>query len=253
MNRGEMSVAPPASARPASRAPSPSCPPDVAEGSCDATPDGRREIVVELQQPKGWRRRGGLIRLLGSQVTLVAPGILREPLTVAGGLIEVAAVERGPGRRGGDHGRFAVLHRVDAARVLPFEHGIEGWAWTAGGGSLLPSLCEPADAAPNVALMFVKPLGDEEVARCFEPAWLRALADRSPLGAPSISGLLALVADPLAAEEAFRQFGVLGPLTDREIPPTMRRHLPGDKPANPRIVANEQARAQTSVAPPGMA
>ena len=80
---------------------------------------------------------------------------------------------------------------------------------------------------------------------------MRALADRSPLGSPSVPGLLIAVADVGAAEDAFRRFGVLGPVTDREVPPTMRRHLPGDKPVDPRVAVDEAARRRTSIALPG--
>lgn len=239
-----MSLPPPSTGR-AVRASVP--PPAASDGGADR----RREISLELAPGRGRRRRSGLLRLLGSELTLVQPGVLREPLVLTGGLVDVAAVERGVGRSDADHGRFPVLRRVSTTSVVPFEHGIEGWVWTARSGSALPALGEATDA-PNLALSFVRPLADEEVLRCFEPDWVRVLADRSPLGSPSVPGLLLVVSDPAAAEDAFRRFGVLGPLTDREIPPSMRRHLPGDKPANPRIATSEASRAQTSVAPPGM-
>ena len=43
-------------------------------------------------------------------------------------------------------------------------------------------------------------------------------------------------------------------LTDKEVPPTLRRHLPTDKPADPMVQGGgaDAARAATSVAPPGM-
>jgi hypothetical protein len=220
-------------------------------GSGHSEPDRRREIVLELAGG-GRRRRPGLLRLLGSQLTLTQPGVLREPLTLAGGLVAVAAVELGGRRATGEHGRFPVLNRVSPTRVLSFEHGIEGWLWTARDGSSLPVIGEAGDAPPNLALLFHRPLADEQVRSCFEPDWVRVLADRSPLASPSIPGLLLVAADPGAAEEAFRRFGVLGPVTDREIPPSMRRHLAADKPANPRIATSEAGRARTSVPPPGM-
>lgn len=238
-----MSIPPPPGARSASS--------DGSRGDTAREPDRRREICLELAPVRGRRRRSGLLRLLGSELTLVQPGVLREPLILTGGLIEVAAVERST-PRDGEHGRFPVLRRVSEASVLPFEHGIEGWVWTTRSGSALPTLGEPGDAPPNLALSFVRSLPDDEVRRCFEPDWVRFLADRSPLGSPSVPGLLLVVADPPAAEDAFRRFGVLGPVTDREIPPSMRRHLPGDRAANPRIAMTEAARERTSVAPPGM-
>ena len=77
-----------------------------------------------------------------------------------------------------------------------------------------------------------------------------ALADRSPLGVPAILGILFRVADPSAAETAFRSYGLLRPLTDREVPPTMRRALPSDRSADPTVPGRPQPRTG-SVAPPG--
>jgi hypothetical protein len=57
------------------------------------------------------------------------------------------------------------------------------------------------------------------------------------------------VAEPANAESGFRQYGLLRPLTDREVPPTMRRSLPTDRPADPSI--GQTAKPSTSVAPPG--
>jgi len=119
------------------------------------------------------------------------------------------------------------------------------------GGSGLTVLGEPEDA-PNAALLFTKPLGDDAV-ECFEPEMAQEIAARSPLGAPAIYGLLFRVADTAKAETVFRQFGLLRPLTDREVPPTLRRALPTDRKADPAlVVTGEDARAATSVAPPGL-
>ncbi|MBA2644907.1 MAG: hypothetical protein H0U80_05620 [Solirubrobacterales bacterium] len=225
-------------------------PEPAASGAEPPAGDRRREICLELPQSRGWRRRSGQLRLHGSQLTLTQPGVLRESLLLAGGRVEVAAVDRSRGTRDGAHGRFPVLQRLGPNAVLPYEQGIQGWLWTSLSGSSLPTLCDPADTPPNFALIFVKPLSDEEVIRCFEPAWVSALADRSPLGSPSVAGLLTVVADVSSAEDAFRRFGVLGPLTDREVPPTMRRHLPGDRPADVHVPVHD--RAGTSVAPPGL-
>ena len=226
-------------------------PPGPAPGAEHLVGDRRSEIRLELPQSRGWRRRSGELRLHGTELTLTQPGVLREPLVLPGGRVEVAAVDRSRSERDGDHGRFPVLQRLGSNVIVPYEQGIQGWLWTSLNGSALPTLCDPADTPPNLALIFVKPLGDEEVFRCFEPAWVTALADRSPLGSPSVAGLLTVVADVAAAEDAFRRFGVLGPLTDREVPPTMRRHLPGDRPADVHVPL--QDRGSTSVAPPGMA
>ena len=76
-------------------------------------------------------------------------------------------------------GRFPILKRLSATAVIPREQGIEGWLWTSLGGSALTVLGDPEDA-PNAALLFTKPLGDDAVA-CFEPEI--AAGDRRPLAA----------------------------------------------------------------------
>jgi hypothetical protein len=59
------------------------------------------------------------------------------------------------------------------------------------------------------------------------------------------------VTDTTKAENVFRQFGLLRPLTDREVAPTLRRALPTDVPADPLVATSEDSRSSTSVAPPG--
>ena len=224
----------------------------AAQQGADGHAAHRPELRLEVRAGRGWRRRAGELTLRGAELTLDQPGVLREPLTLAGGRVSVASIDFSAHDRSAEHGRFPVLQRLGANTVASFEHGIHGWLWTSRGGSALPTLADSADALPNLALIFVKPLDDEEVARCFEPEWVRALAARSPLGSPSVAGLLAPVTDARAAEDAFRRFGVLGPLSDREVPPTMRRHLPGDRPADPQVPVDERVRRRTSVAPPGL-
>ena len=116
--------------------------------------------------------------------------------------------------------------------MLPREQGIEGWLWTSTGGSALTLIGE---GAPTGALLFTKPLGPDQLKEAMEPSALEALAAHSPLGVPSVLGILFRVAEPANAESAFRQYGLLRPLTDREVPPTMRRSLPTDRPADPTI------------------
>ena len=68
---------------------------------------------------------------------------------------------------------------------------------------------------------------------------------------PAVPGFLFRVKEPANAETAFRAYGLLRPLTDREVPPTMRRSLPTDKPGGSD---GQRARARSpsgSVAPPG--
>lgn len=237
--------------------PPPSSPPP--EGPPASAPRTRtRQITLRLDAPevKGWRRAlsgggspasDGAIRLAGSEISFEHAGVLHRPLTIPAGLIAVATVDRGRRQAAEDEGRFAILHRVGPRAVIPAEEGVEGWLWTARSGSALPSLGE---GSPNLALVFVKPLEPELVEECFDPAFISALAARSPLGTPTVFGLLARVADAAAAESAFAELGVDRPLTDREVAPAQRRHLPSDRPANPTASFSEAPRRRTSIPPP---
>jgi hypothetical protein len=208
----------------------------------------QREYVLELEAP---RRRPAELRLSAMGASLTFEQALRSPLRVPLGTLQLGLVDPGGARPGGMAGRFPILKRLSATAVVPREQGIEGWLWTSLGGSALTVLGDPEDA-PNAALLFTKPLGDDAVA-CFEPELAQEIAARSPLGAPAIYGLLFRVADTTKAQNVFRQFGLLRPLTDREVPPTLRRALPTDRHADPVLAGGEDARAATSVAPPGLA
>jgi len=212
----------------------------------------QREYVLELEAPRSWgRRRGGAdeLRLSAMGATISFERALRTPLRVPLGTLQLGLVEPGMARAGGMTGRFPVLKRLSATSVVPREHGIEGWLWTSLGGSALTVLGDPDDA-PNAALLFTKPLDEVD---CFEPEIAQEIAARSPLGAPAVYGLLFRVADTGRAERTFRQFGLLRPLTDREVPPTLRRSLPTDRPADPVLRGTgKDDREATSVAPPGL-
>jgi hypothetical protein len=210
-----------------------------------------RDYVVELEPPKRRSRGYDAVRLSAMGASISHARSLHTPLRLPLGTLQLGLVDPGSARPGGITGRFPILKRLSATAVVPREQGIEGWLWTSLGGSALTVLGDPEDA-PNAALLFTKPLGDDAV-QCFEPAMAQEIAARSPLGAPAIYGLLFRVADSSKAETVFRQFGLLRPLTDREVAPTLRRALPTDRKADPAlIVAGEDARAATSVAPPGL-
>ena len=213
---------------------------------------GLREFVLTLEASRSWgRRKGGEDELTFSALgaTLTHDRLLRAPLQLPLGTLGHGLVDPGPARPAGTSGRFPVLKRLTATSVVPREQGIEGWLWTSAGGSALTMLGDPEDA-PNVALLFTKPLGDSAV-DCFAPEAADEIAARSPLGAPVVLGLVLRVTDTTKAENVFRRFGLLRPLTDREVPPTLRRSLPTDRPADPALRGGEDARAATSVAPPG--
>lgn len=214
--------------------------------------------VLELEAPSGGlkrlvgRRDGGRLSISGALLTIEQPGRLRAPLELAPGGIAVAAVDPGPARAEQAVGRFPVLHRLTGNRVVPREEGIEGWLWTSSGGSAYTLLGEE-DVAPNLALVFLKPLEAEVVEAVFEPVFLEDLAKRSPHGSPTVFGVLLRVARPDDARLALERVHLIRPLTDREVPPTQRRHLPTDRPANPQFGSVlDERRAKTSMPPPGM-
>ena len=88
----------------------------------------------------------------------------------------------------------------------------------------------------------------------FDPEFVTALAARSPLGNPTVLGVLLRVVSASVAENGFRRWGFQSLLTDKEVPPTQRRHLPTDTPADPIVQGrgSDAARQATSIAPPGM-
>jgi hypothetical protein len=222
-----------------------------------AAPPGetaRREFVVALEGGRSWRRRGaveGELRFDDSAAVLTCDAILRAPLRLALAQLQLGAIDPGPARPGGVSGRFPVLRRLGPNAVVPRSEGIEGWLWTSTGGSAITSLGDEEDA-PNAALLFTKPLAEEVVIRAFQPDFLDALAERSPLGVPAVLGLLFRVGETVKTETVFRRFGLLKPLTDREVPPTMRRSLPTDRPADETFAVDDRLRAATSIAPPGL-
>jgi hypothetical protein len=214
---------------------------------------GTREHVLELESPRAWGRRRGpvdLLRLSAMGASITYERALHTPLRLPLGTLQLGLVDPGAARADGMTGRFPILKRLSATAVIPREQGLEGWLWTSLNGSALTVLGDPDDA-PNAALLFTKPLGDDAVA-CFEPEAAQEIAARSPLGAPAIYGLLFRVVDTTKAENVFRAFGLLRPVTDREVPPTLRRALPTDRPADPVLAAGPEVRSETSVAPPGL-
>ena len=197
------------------------------------------------------KRGPGRISIGYQQIVVEADGQLQAQLTFAPGAIAAGGVDPGPRDSKNAIGRFAILRRLSSTAVIPREEGIEGWLWTSAGGSAYTVIGDE-DAAPNLAIVFSRPLGADAVGEAFEPSVLEELAKRSPLGSPTIFGILLRVARLEDARRALDKIDGLKPFTDREVPPTMRRHLPTDKPADPKLaVGGESSRAQTSVPPPG--
>ncbi len=214
----------------------------------------RHEHLIELESSGRWKRKKTIDFLKFSPLgmELHHSGVLVMPLTMPLGAIALATTETGPVKPMAGEGRFPVLKRISGSTVVPREEGVEGWLWTAAGGSAFPSLCDE-DEAPNVAILFAHPLGEEMINRRFLPEFAQALAARSALGSPVVYGLLMRVRDILPAERVFTKFGVAKVLTDREVGPTLRRSLPTDKPADPMVRISDRSRESHSVAPPGVA
>jgi hypothetical protein len=208
-------------------------------------PGATRSVAIAFES--GRRMAPDSLRLSPQGATLEVDSILRVPLVLTLNQLHLAQIDRGPAKVRGDAGRFPILRRLSATAVVPREQGIEGWLWTSIGGSAL-TLVE--DDAPTGALLFTKPLGPSELKDAMKPEVLEALVARSPLGVPAVPGFLFRVQDPANAETAFRAYGLLRPLTDREVPPTMRKALPTDKSADPTISGPAQG-PKGSVAPPG--
>ena len=213
----------------------------------------RHEHVIELEVSKSWRRKrtDDYLKFSPLGLEIHHGGVLLVPLTMPLGAIALACTEAGSSRPVAGEGRFPVLRRISSDAVVPREEGVDGWLWTAAGGSALPLLCDE-DQAPNVAILFSHPLGEDTINRRFVPPFAQALAARSALGSPAVYGLLLRVRDLLSAERVFTKFGVAKPLTDREVGPTLRRALPTDRSADPMVRIADSSRASHSVAPPGL-
>jgi hypothetical protein len=210
-------------------------------------PPGGAGRTQTIQLESG-RRRGphDALRLNPQGAVLEVEELFAQPLRLPLGRLQIGLVDRGSARTSGPTGRFAVLRRLSPTAVLPREEGVEGWLWTSTGGSGLTILGEDA---PDGALLFTSPLGPEVLEPVMRPEALAALAARSPLGVPAIPGLLFRCTEPGRAETAFRAYGLLRPLTDREVPPTLRRALPTDKAPDAIAIPGEGPRG--SVPPPG--
>ena len=217
------------------------------------TPEEPRHLEATIALEAGRGSRGDDRLVLDARSVMIEHGrIMRAPLRLALGLVKVAAVDPGPVTVSGQAGRFPILHRLSSTTVIPREEGIDGWLWTSTGGTALTNLGAD-DEAPNAALVFTKPLDDVLLRAAFDPEFLTALAARSALGTPAVLGVLFRVGDTGAARNAFKRWGFQDILTDREVPPVQRRHLPSDRPADPTVRRGnaDAARARTSVAPPG--
>jgi hypothetical protein len=212
----------------------------------------RQTLAPELVLALEGERDGDRLRLSADGVSFEHGRVMHSPLELPLAAVKVAAVDPGPANaQGTELGRFPVLRRLGRNTVIPRTEGIEGWLWTSTGGTALTALGGDNEA-PNVALIFTKPLEEAQLRASFDAEFVTALAARSPLGSPSVLGVLFRVAEASMAATGFRRWGFQSVLTDKEVSPTMRRHLPTDRPADPVVRGNsDAARAATSVPPPG--
>ena len=223
-----------------------------------APPPPASTVVAQLSRGGGMKRMLGggrkgehRLTLTPQEIAVEHAEMLRAPLRFAPGSVVVAVVDPGPGNLPKDvpRGRFAILRRLSPTTVIPRDQGIEGWLWTTTDGSAFTVL---TDEAPNAAFLFSPPIPAERLEPAFEPDMLEEIGKRSPLGQPALFGLLLRVADAQVLQNVLECYGLLRDVTDREVPPTQRRHLPDDKPANPAIAGGVADRAKTSMPPPGM-
>jgi hypothetical protein len=207
-----------------------------------------QELVLALEG----KRAGDRLTLTADGIAFEHGRVMHSPLELPLAAIKVAAVDPGPAKAETQQlGRFPILRRLGPDRVIPRTEGIEGWLWTSTGGTALTSLGDEKEA-PNVALVFTKPLVEAQLRAAFDGQFVTALAARSPLGSPTVLGVLFRVAEAHAAQTAFRRWGFQSVLTDKEVPPTLRRRLPTDRPADPVVRgSSDAARTATSVPPPG--
>src|SRR4051795_5675770 len=107
-----------------------STPPPQPSSSAPAPADpARHEHVLELDAGgKGWKRRRStdFLKLSPAGMELHHGGMLREPLVMPLAAIAVAAAEPGGARAPASEGRFPILRRLTATKVVPREEGVEG-------------------------------------------------------------------------------------------------------------------------------
>jgi hypothetical protein len=230
----------------------------LGEAQPESEPQRRPPTVVDLEAPSGFKRLLGgrgenRISISGTDIWIEHSTLLKAPLRIPPAIVSAAAVDPGPPGppRGEAIGRFPILRRLGPGRVIPRTEGIEGWLWTSTGGSAFTVIGDD-DVAPNLALVFLTPLQGETLESSLEKKFLEDVAKRSALGEPALFGVLVRLTLVEPVRNALNRLNLLDDLTDREIAPAQRRHLPTDKPADPSVGPSDTRRAQSSVPPPGM-
>ena len=214
----------------------------------------RHEHMIELESSGKWKRKKSVDFLKFSPLgmELHHTGVLVMPLTMPLGAIALACTESGPARPMAGEGRFPVLKRISSSAVVPRDQGVEGWLWTSSGGSAFPSLCDE-DQAPNVAILFAHPLGEEMITRRFVPEFAR----RSPPARRSAAR--SSTACSCASATSCRRSASSPSSASPSRSPTKRSHrrcgarCPPTSPRTRWSPSLDSSRASRSVAPPGLA
>ena len=125
--------------------------------------------MIELESSKAWKRKKSVdyLKLSPLGLELHHGGVLVTPLTMPLGAIALACTETGPARPMAGEGRFPVLEAASAP--APSCRAIRASRAGCGpraGGSAFPLLCDE-DQAPNVAILFAHPLGEDMITRRF--------------------------------------------------------------------------------------
>ena len=195
-------------------------PPSVAPPTVPA-PETVRELVVRLEEPRGWRRRGvasdDVLRFTPHGLVIEHDRALVAPLHLPLASLALATVDPGPAKAGDMAGRLPVLRRLTQDGRRPARGGHRGVAVDQprrqraavagrGGRARTARSCSPSRS----------PASSSPAAS--RPDWVEALAARSPLGEPTVPGLLLRLHDTKGAQDVFRRYGLARPLTDREVP-----------------------------------
>ena len=189
-----------------------------------APPATAPELVLALEESRGWRRPRNsdtdLLRLDAAGVSIEHGRVLHAPLELPLGDGEDRDRRPRPGPGGA---ASPAASRSCAASgpttVIPRQRGDRGLAVDEQRRQRADLPGRATDEAPNAALLFAKPLDEARLRAGFDPEFVTALAARSPLGSPTVLGVLFRVADTLAAERAFRRWGFQSVLTDKDVPP----------------------------------
>ena len=183
-----------------------------------AAPSAGRTLTITFSGSPARSRRPPLSP---AGASLKVNGLLREPLRLTLGQLQISLVERGAAKIRGTAGRFPVLKRLSATSVVPAQ---QEWRLALDDHGRLRA-DHPRRRGRRRRRVLFPPL----TASGWRPRWSQGAWRRWPptrrSASRAILGVLFRVAEPSSASSGFHQYG-LSPLADREVPPTLRRSLP---------------------------